>query len=614
MTIESNILFRVGSKAVGGFTELKSAIGLISGLMSKVKEATVELDRFSTMWRATNQSAVMAADAAAGGLVDTTEVMRGYQKLMAAGVKITEEQYATITARAADLAQTTGVDATDAFNRLTNSIAKGSTRALKQYGIDVKEGGDLTEMQNDAIRKLTEGYEGFNVEAKTTTEQLYVLNNNVDTLAGLFWESTGASEAFAGAIGKLNSGLSTFAGYMAEAPESTKAFITSVDGIVGYMTEVAEVVAEPFIQIERLINWVQGVDSKGTFEQALDKYLQIARESRQQALDKFYVARGEEAEERERQGIGQGQEPGAPGAPGGRRGRGRGKSKSYSGATTLSGGAESMTGFSAEDFSGLPGAFNMNTYMGAPVGEADPFGTAVTDLQETVFDPQNKERQEELREKELKTREALLELAREEQKQREEAREIEMQQVEELGATWGRTFDKVSAGAAKQNKWLGVLAKATGSAIENATKKEQTAGKAVANVLSDVGGAISTEATWQAVFEAAAAVASLAGQDYAGAALHTAAAAMYGIAAATAGGGGGGAGAAAAQSKAHVASTDRFTGGANATDWGGRGNNDGGEMTINIQMKEGAGGWFDAIVEENDRAGIDGRRAFTVGS
>jgi len=610
MTIESNILFRVGSKAVGGFTELKSALGLLSGMLNKVKEVSVELDRFATMWQKTNKSAVMAADAAAGGLVDTTQVMRGYQKLMAAGVQVTDEQFATLTARAAELAQTTGTDATEAFNRLANSIAKGSTRALKEYGVYVKEGGDLTKMQKDAVEGLTEGFEGLNVGAKTTTEQLYVLNNNVDTIAGLMYEATGASEAFTGALGELNSGLSTFAGYMAEAPKSTMAFITSVDGIVGYMTEVAEVIAEPFIQIERLINWVQGVDSKGTFEQALDKYLEIARESRAQALEDFHIARGEEEREREADErlAGKSAQPG-----GGRRGGGRrGGGKNKGGMTVLEGGAESKGFYDMPSGAEMAEAYGMDTYQGSPVGTPDPFGSAIEEIQ-AEMDVQEKERLEELREKELKTREELLELAREEQAQREEAREREMEQVQELGATWGRTFDKISVGAAKQNKWLGVLAKATGSAIENATKKEASAGKAIANVLSETGSAISTEATWQAVFEAAAAVASLAGQDYAGAALHTAAAAMYGIAAATAGGGSGG-GAAGAQSRSRVAATDRFTGGANATDWGGRGGGDNSEMTINIQMKEGAGGWFDAIVEENDRASIDGRRNFTVGS
>jgi len=112
MAIESKIIFAIGSKSIGGFTELKSAIDLMGQLWGKIKESTKELDQFSQMWQRTNQAAVLAADSAAGGLVDTTEVLRGYNKLMQSGAKVTDEQFKIITARAAEMAQATRTDAT----------------------------------------------------------------------------------------------------------------------------------------------------------------------------------------------------------------------------------------------------------------------------------------------------------------------------------------------------------------------------------------------------------------------------------------------------------------------------------------------------------------------
>lgn len=601
MAIESSIIFSIGSKSIGGFTELKSAIDLMGMLWGKIKDNIKELDQFSTMWQKTNQSAVLAADAAAGGLVDTTEVLRGFNKLAAAGVKVTEEQFKTLTARAADLAQQTGTDATDAFKRLTQAISTGSTRALKEYGINAKSGGDLTKMQTDAIKALTEGYEGFTAQAITTSEKMYVLENNIGTLRGLLYEATGASEAFDTALDALNTGLGTFNEYMAKAPEATLNFATSLEGLAGFAIEAARVIAEPFIQIERLINYIQGVSGKGTFEQSFDDFMKTPGDFQQDALDKFYVARGEEEEARKAAGVGSGEgitkRRGRRRGGGGRGGGGGGKKED----------PEKARQAELDEFFGEPSTDIVSELSNEALAER------ISLVQEyTTAIEEKDEAERTAREEEKQAREALLELAKEEAEQQQEAREKEAEQANQLRETWTSTFDSITAGAQKQNKWVAALSKGMGASIDAAVKQEEHAGAAITNVLGEVGSALSEEAGWQILMEVAKAIAAAASQNYAAAAAHGAAAVAFGVAAAATGKGSGkGSSGSAVASQSQ---TQRFSGGNlnGAQNEQNRGGSQG--FTVNIQMKEGAGGFFDALVDENDRASIDGRRNFAGGN
>lgn len=605
MAVESQIMFRIGSKAIGSFTEMKSALDLLGGMFNKVQEISKELDQFSTMWDKTNKAAVMAADAAAGGLVDTTEVLRGYQRLMKAGVKLTDEQFKTITARAADLAQATGVDATDAFKRLTNSIAKGSTRALKEYGVNVKEGGELTELQTEAVKGLTEGFEGLNVQAKTATERMYAIENNLGTLQGLLYNAVGASDAFGESLDNLNGALGEFNTQLAEAPEAMSSFIFSSDGVLQAVKEMAREYAELFVKFNPILRGYKWIDEKlGTnfIQGAIDKITGTGADE-QAMLDELYRRAGEEAGTSPDSFPWQGPEQEAPGKKK-RRGGGKGKKRDEFGMTFTEQESESAFQADIEDLTGGEITGDVSDLTNEQLAQKIELEKSYT---ETI-----RERDEALqvqKENEMAAREKMMELAEEEEEQRREQREADLKHAAETREAWMSTYDQISAGAQKQHKWIGALSKGMHMAVDAAVSQEKNAGAAIVGVLGEVGSAISQEAGWQALMEVAKAIAAAASQNYGAAAAHGAAAVAFGIAAAAAGGGGKGSGGAAAQMSAAERQSSRFTGEGLAQN---QAEEKGGESstTITIQMREGAAGFFDAMVEENDRASIDGRRNF----
>lgn len=597
MAVNSSILFTIGTaKGVGGFTELRSAIDLIGQMWGKIQETTKELDRFSQMWQRTNKSAVMAADSAAAGIIDTAEVLRGYQKLTAAGVKMTDEQFKTLTVRAADLAQTTGKDATEAFQRLTNSIAKGSTRALKEYGINVKEGGELTEMQAEAVNGLTEGYENLTIKAETLSERMYALDNNLGTMKGLLWDLAGGATGFEESLDSLNGALGEFNTILAESPNAAEKYILSLKGVKAALAEmqlewlrtastVMIAAAPPLLQsgLEKARDWMLGKVESGVSSLLQADLEGLYEETKPASKPGDFAWQGpEQAPTKERR----------------KRGGAGGKKKKpefdmdFTADQTEQSYQESIT-----DAMG-PSTFSVRDLTNEELAERIELETSLSD----VWD-----RQEEQLKADKEAREELAEMRREEEEEKQAAREKEKEQAAEIREAWLRTYEDVSAGAQKQNKWVGALSKGISASFKAVEADEKNAGAAIVGVLGEVGSAISDEAGWQVLMETAKAIAAAASQNYAAAAAHGAAAIAFGVAAAAAGGGKGGS---VPKESTAAKYSERFAG-SDINAGGAGGGDSGGGVTISIQMKEGAGGFFDAIVEQNDEASIDGRRSFT---
>jgi hypothetical protein len=272
LSIDSNIIFIFGSKlGPGGFASLKAGIDMLGQMYNSVKDNIAELDKFAQSWQRANKEAVIAADTAAAGLIDTGEIIKQHNALMHAGVKITDQQFRTIAVRSVEMAKATGQDATQAFQRLTKSIQTGSTRALREYGVDLRTSGTLTQKQTEAVNKLTKGFDNMSVSADTASEQLFALENNLGTFYSLLWDATGRNETFSNSLDSLNSALGEFNTLLAEAPDAMSDFIFSAENLKGIFSEVGDVIVEsimePFIEIERWINEKFGIKGAGVLEQ-----------------------------------------------------------------------------------------------------------------------------------------------------------------------------------------------------------------------------------------------------------------------------------------------------------------------------------------------------------
>jgi hypothetical protein len=307
MAIESNIIFTIGSKlGPGGFASLKAGIDMVVSMAKSVIELTEELDRTAQAWNRTNKQAVMMADSAAAGLIDTNKIVQQYNVLMQAGVKITDEQFRTLAARSVELAQATGQDATQAFERLTNAIRSGSTEAFREYGVNLKQSTKLSDTHKNAIEALTKGHEDLTAEAETSTERITALGNNLGTMATIMWSATGANDTVAFALDEVNEALETFNNELAESPKRMKEFVESGKFMTGFIAEykiaLLDLATSKFIELERgekepsglLGNLVslflpsqEKIKGKGWLEQKVDDLKDSLARTSREALD-FY--------------------------------------------------------------------------------------------------------------------------------------------------------------------------------------------------------------------------------------------------------------------------------------------------------------------------------------
>ena len=182
----ANVILEISSKlGPGGFTELKSAIDLVSGLGRAVADTMSDLDQFAAVMRRADRDTVTYADSAAKGLIDTTEIAKQFNALMVSGMEPTKEQFAALSKAAVDLAQRTGHDATQAFRTLNDALIRGSDKTLRKYGIEVGKTNSLLEKQTAIFEQVENKFGDVEVEMLNNTERLYALSNSWGTLIGI---------------------------------------------------------------------------------------------------------------------------------------------------------------------------------------------------------------------------------------------------------------------------------------------------------------------------------------------------------------------------------------------------------------------------------------------
>ena len=202
MTVERNIIFKIGSSGAAGTVAAFAAVGAsILATGKKFKEGIVEAEKFGQIIRR-NKIDMSLFNSATKGLIGTTESYIGANKLAAAGAKFTAQNLADIGKLSIENARAMGMSATQAFEHFTTAVSKGSSRAFRAIGIDLENTEDLVLAQAEALEKISAKYGGLNIEVETATERFYRFENAVGTVQNQL--TLGALESFGDALGDVN--------------------------------------------------------------------------------------------------------------------------------------------------------------------------------------------------------------------------------------------------------------------------------------------------------------------------------------------------------------------------------------------------------------------------
>jgi hypothetical protein len=235
----TDIIFNIGTTGADGAV---SAIGKVTTslvqmgkvIFNEVKEA----ERFSQVLKRVEVD-MSTFGQETQGLIDTLESFKGANTLTNAGLKATSDEINTVGKAAIELARSIDGDATQAFAKLTNDIAKGSSRGLKQLGIDmedlVEDSATLEEKQRAALDAIMSKYGELSIELETAEERAFRLSNAIGTLKPqLVGAAFKGFQQWAGdtfdTVGKLTKNIEFFSDAMFKTNGLMGDFLTTTEG------------------------------------------------------------------------------------------------------------------------------------------------------------------------------------------------------------------------------------------------------------------------------------------------------------------------------------------------------------------------------------------------
>lgn len=210
MAVTSDIIFRMG--VVGAASAKKdmlvaaAAVAAVGYALKKVRD---EASEFSQVWANLSYEQIKGAqamDEATKGLADTMVTFKTAVKLTEAKLRPTPELMAAIGKVAVDVGQKLGETPQGLqtrIDKLTDAIARGQSRALKGYGLDLENTEDLLLAQAEAVDKIMERAEEIEVHYQTLGEKLFAVKNNLETTIGLEYDALTATDLLGGALDPL---------------------------------------------------------------------------------------------------------------------------------------------------------------------------------------------------------------------------------------------------------------------------------------------------------------------------------------------------------------------------------------------------------------------------
>jgi hypothetical protein len=209
-TAAGNILLTLQTRATqGGFTDLVSFGQILGQVANALKEVIDDGINFSRAFRALPGD-ITEADKATKGLVDTYTLMQQRNKLAAAGLVVTGEEFAKLTKFAAATAQTMGMEVEPAVNSFMNSLTSGRTTALKKFGIDLAETGSTAETLSGVLAEVTGRVDDMSVKMRDSKDHFFRFKNNIGTASGALVTMAGSIGIVDTALNSLNETLEAF--------------------------------------------------------------------------------------------------------------------------------------------------------------------------------------------------------------------------------------------------------------------------------------------------------------------------------------------------------------------------------------------------------------------
>lgn len=169
---EAKITINVDGNAADGLQEITGAVGAVDQaadklaksllaafsvqqVASSLREWTLQADALSDAMTTLGGRSADVANVMGIRMVDAIDQATARNRLLQAGLDVTDEQYRAITLAAVQYAQANNQDVGQSLASLTQALVTGNDRGLRPYNLGLQEGADRATNQRDALEALT---------------------------------------------------------------------------------------------------------------------------------------------------------------------------------------------------------------------------------------------------------------------------------------------------------------------------------------------------------------------------------------------------------------------------------------------------------------------------
>lgn len=255
---QARIVSLQSALSIGG-TALRAVKAAAEGMANAIREGSA-VDDITTSFKNLSTQAGVASDSllkkfgdSLGNTIPKVEQMRLANELLVAGIDPTKFELLGKAARA--LAETTGGSAAQGFEKLSDSILRGNTRALKSIGIIVDETRAVEEFaakHGQAADSVTDF--GRVLAIREATMSAFIANQSklgevtddagdrLDQLSASFADGTNRMKEMIAASPELNAFVDSFSEALRNVPWDT--FASGINAAIGYFDKFTANVAE----------------------------------------------------------------------------------------------------------------------------------------------------------------------------------------------------------------------------------------------------------------------------------------------------------------------------------------------------------------------------------
>lgn len=179
---------------------------------------------------------------AARGMYTALELGTTANKLGQSGLQATSEELAILTRRAIEYARATGIDESEALEKLTSAMIRGNARGLKPFGIEMDATLPRAEAFSAAVAKMGKTLEGTTTSIDDLNDVAKSVKNSLFDLGTV---AVGAGDAFA-------------SGLLEGSGEALDGMSSMTSGLVNNLAEIKDAFRETGSDIKTIYSeyWV----------------------------------------------------------------------------------------------------------------------------------------------------------------------------------------------------------------------------------------------------------------------------------------------------------------------------------------------------------------------